>query len=160
MSDPWSTIWPNDPETEPRKLIFFDYLLIYFGSYSYSYSTSFKDRTSSTIYLGAMLGLVEWWGGFTRLAVAESPLERVAPIHPAFSLRFLWLLIYGQKTMLLFSWPVRVHKQAFHLPQKSWGNGRASPYKENKGSGRGRGWWWWGGVCAVCGNWKARISGR
>lgn len=44
------------------------------------------------------------------------------------------------KTMLLFSWPVRVHKQAYHLPQKSWGNGRASPYKGNKGKGRGRGW--------------------
>lgn len=42
--------------------------------------------------------------------------------------------------MLLFSWPVHVHKQAYHLPQKSWGNGRASPYKGNKGKGRGRGW--------------------
>lgn len=45
-----------------------------------------------------------------------------------------------RKTMLLFSWPVHVHKQAYHLPQKSWGNGRASPYKGNKGKGRGRGW--------------------
>lgn len=42
--------------------------------------------------------------------------------------------------MLLFSWPVHVHKQAYHLPQKSRGNGRASPYKGNKGKRRGRGW--------------------
>lgn len=52
-----------------------------------------------------------------------------------------------KKTTPLFSWPVRVHKQAHHLPQKSWGNGRASPYKGNKGKGRGRGL---GGVSVQC----------
>lgn len=56
----------------------------------------------------------------------------------------------NRKTMLPFSWPVHVHKQAHHLPQKSWGNGRAGPYKGNKGKGRGRGWRGVGGVSVQC----------
>lgn len=72
--------------------------------------------------------------------MGDPPLERDACTH-RLSAKDSWdCSSMNRKTMLLFSWPVRVHKQAHHLPQKSWGNGRAGPYKGNKGKGRGRGW--------------------
>lgn len=80
------------------------------------------------------------WRGFTELVIGDSPLDRNT-CHRLLSAKDSWdCSSMNRKTVPLFSWPVRVHKQAHHLPQKSWGNGQASPYKGNKGKGRGRGW--------------------
>jgi len=57
-----------------------------------------------------------------------------------------------KNSTLVFYWPPPVHNRDIHKhphthnpTEKSWGNGRASPYKGNKGTGRergeDRGWW-------------------